>query len=164
MIHVTVLTTQELVVLAAKNAGYELCNVHELHHVGRVSRIFRAVIVSPTAQDEPVIIKTYKKQLQTQKDIVNLRKEFDIVKSLSGCAHVVDYKEFLTAKIDLALGSRSNVVNFAAIMMEDANATDFNSYILKNSPLVDIGKFLDIAIQLFTGLQEIHEHHIIHKV
>lgn len=122
--------------------GYEII---ESIHEGWNTVIYRANYL-PTAN--PVIIKTLKAEYPTLEDISRLRHEYKVLQPLN-IEGVIK---------PLALEKYQNGL---ALILEDFGQPSLKWFITNNK--VNITEFLQIAIQVTTALEKLHQRKIIHK-
>ena len=126
--------------------GYQFVN--ELYSGSR-SKLIHAKKIS---SDEPVVFKTHINVYPTNETIDRLRHEFDIAEQLQS-NHVTKY--FAIREYDKGI----------LIIREYGNYQSLESYINKKLSLqpITIYEFLNIAIQLASGLVDIHKREIVHN-
>lgn len=122
--------------------GYEII---ESIHEGWNTVIYRANYL---ITNNPVIIKTLKAEYPTLEDVSRLRHEYKILEPLN-----------LEGVIKpLAL---ENYQNGLALILEDFGQPSLKWYITHNT--VNLKEFIQIAIQVVTALEKLHQNNIIHK-
>jgi len=122
--------------------GYEI--VHEMH-TGPRSRIHRA---RRKKDGQPVIIKRHANEFPAEAERQRLRREFEIGAEFS-TSHVIGYYDLVPC------------AHAPAVVEEDYGAESLAQYLRGRE--VDVAESLSIAIQLASGLAEIHAHGVVHK-
>ncbi|MEG3973239.1 ATP-binding sensor histidine kinase [Microcoleus sp. herbarium8] len=107
--------------------------------------IYRGIREKDSTQ---VIIKTLTAEFPTLEDITRLRHEYKITQNL--------HLEGVVRTYNL-----ENAGNSYALIMEDLGGTSLKQLLAAKKPTLK--EFLSIALQLATGLTELHQHRIIHK-
>lgn len=95
-----------------------------------------------------VILKTLSAEFPSLEDITRLRHEYKITQNLNLENVVKSY-------------ALENVENNYALIMEDLGRTSLKQLLATQK--LQLQEFLMIAIQLAIALEELHQHHIIHK-
>ncbi|MEG4576371.1 ATP-binding sensor histidine kinase [Microcoleus sp. N3A4] len=113
--------------------------------VGIKNAIYRGIREKDRTQ---VIIKTLNAEFPTIEDITRLRHEYKITQNL--------HLEGVVRTYNL-----ENVGNSYALIMEDLGGTSLKQLLAAKKPTLK--EFLSIALQLATGITELHQHRIIHK-
>jgi serine/threonine protein kinase len=106
------------------------------------------------------VLKSLISNFTNQREIDKLRKEYEIGQLFQGCNHVIQFIDYSDIYSQL---SSNNLQSFctACITMEDFGGRCLSSVIPTHG--FPIHQFLDIAIQLVLGLNEIHRKNVIHR-
>jgi predicted ATPase/serine phosphatase RsbU (regulator of sigma subunit)/tRNA A-37 threonylcarbamoyl transferase component Bud32 len=124
-------------------SGYQL---NEQIYESTLSVIFKGIDLR--SNSGPVVVKFYKSNLPTKKEIEKIEHEYHLLKKLNIPGIIKAY-------------ALENYGNNKVIVMEDFGGVSLNEY-LKNHKL-DITEFLEAAIDILVALEETHKNDIIHK-
>ncbi len=106
------------------------------------------------------IIKTHKENVKSLTEIYRLQKEFEIGRHASRAAsHVIQYIDII--EVDNNSKTSSDfVAKQIFLIIEDFDAVDLSTLIPQDG--FPVLHFLNVAIQIVSGLQEIHDKNVIH--
>ncbi|MDB9787060.1 AAA family ATPase, partial [Bacteriovoracaceae bacterium] len=114
--------------------------------------VSESTLVYRGKQEKParnVIIKTINEEYPSNKQLANLRHEYEILQKIRG--------KGIVEAIELV-----EIDNKLALIIEDIEATSIKTLIDSKTP-ISINDFLDMSIQITDYLGNIHHHSIIHK-